>query len=270
MLNRGFTIVEIMVVISVTGVLVGMVLGPLYDLYQSNVKGIQSVAQATDTKRALRVISDEIEYASAFHQTNTTDPIGANPSGANMTQKWTGTTYSYAGSGVNNRILITSQYATSVTPGNDSATAPTRQLALRADCIQPVENTVIYYVRDNSLYRRVIPNTNTADRCAAQSFAIAQQQTCPRHFTPPPENDPCVGRKDAKIADGVTRFSVEYYSAADNPATKINYPNPVTTTIDLAPAKSVAITLTSQSGTGNNTVSSTSQIRVTKKNGPNA
>ncbi len=62
LVSKGFTIVETLVVVTVCGVLITLLFGPLSDLFTSNTKSLTSVVQTSDIKTALR----QMEKSSAL------------------------------------------------------------------------------------------------------------------------------------------------------------------------------------------------------------
>lgn len=237
----GFTVVELIVTITVSGLLMTMLFGPLNDLYTDNTKGLKSVIKVADTKGALRFIEPTVALSYSFHHTNPIpDPFG--------------TIWSWAGTDATKRVLITSNYATDIDINVDTANA--RTLVKDATCSNPLLNTYIYFVSsDGTLYRRIIKNT--AATC--NSVPIAQPQTCQIGFI-----NPVCNTRDAVLLTGVTNFTVDYYS---EPSDATAMANQYTTNTVPSAAKAVVITLTARSGTGANDTTTTSKIRVARLNG---
>lgn len=249
--TKGFTVVELIVVMIVAGILTALLFGPLDDLYSSNTKSLQTIVQATDTRSALRFIERDVVMADSFYATNTSDPIGP-PTGSS---KWDTSPNTYAGSGTSNRILMLSRYATSVPDMADDAVNPTRQIVLGSDCKTPLENIFIYYIKDNALYRRSVPDT-TSPICSGQSVTNGSKQTCPPGVT----NVVC-GGVDAKVLSGVTGLSIDYFAKPNDPTTKIAYPG------DPATARSIQVTLSTVAGLGNNSTNTSTTMVMTRSNG---
>ena len=69
--SSGLTIPEIVVVITVLGILMGILFTSLYDLYASNSNALKTVVTTGDMRTALRTIESELNTATSFHDTNT-------------------------------------------------------------------------------------------------------------------------------------------------------------------------------------------------------
>lgn len=236
----GFTIIELVVTIAISGILMTMIFTPLNQLYNDNTKGLKSVIKVADTKGVLRSIEHSLALSYGFHHTNPiADPFG--------------TIWSWAGTGATSRVLITSNYATDIEKKADTANA--RTLVKDATCTTPLLNYNIYFVSGGTLYRRTIKNP--AATCGG--IPIAQPQTCPVGFN----NPACTGR-DAVLLTNVTNFTVDYYAEANDSVTMADQ-----YTVNTVPSgsKAIVITLTANSGTSMNDTSTTSKIRVARLNG---
>lgn len=234
--SSGFTIVELIVTITVAAILAGILFGPLDDLYQSNVKSLTKVVQTTDTRSALRSIQENIALSSGFLAQNTvTDPDG--------------TTWN-ANNGTINNILITNNNATNIDASID--TTNTRRLVMDVGCNKPVQNNYVYFVSNGTLYRRTLKNTPDS---TCDGMAIGQKQTCAADYASQPYKDSCQGI-DAKILTGVTSFTIDYYVS----------PADTTPTSDPTNATTVVLKVTSQRGNGNNATSFHTSLRVSRIN----
>ena len=251
---RGFTIVELLVVMAVGAILMVILFGALNDLYYSNIRATAQMAQTRDARTALRTIEQDVTMAGAFYANNESDPIGPTTLGS----KWNAAPYTYEGGGVDNRVLILGRYATTMAEAGDDADNPARKVLMQDDCRTPVENTRIYYVKDETLYRRTVLNT-TATRCAGQaSETDSAKQTCLTGAG----TAPCQG-KDAIIATGVKKFSIDYYENPNDDATKIAYPG----VLDNATSVTIAIQIGGRAA--GQEVTATSKLTMTRVNGAN-
>ncbi len=247
--SKGFTIVELLIVMVVGSILMVLLFGPLDDLYQSNVRGTKEVIQYTDVHNALRSIEHDISLSTAFNKANTiTDP--------------TGKLWSWTGDGSGKRTLITTNYATTIDEGNDTAGARTLVFS-GTGCKTPLTNNYVYFVSNGTLYRRLLRNTTTP----CSGYSIGQKQTCAVGDT----DSACKG-VDAVIATSVTKFTVDYYgtSSSTTPLDSDGGSPPHTKyTNSAAPgnARSIVITLTAKNGNGSNAVTSSGSLRITRVNG---
>lgn len=252
--TKGFTIVELLVVIAVGAILMVILFGALNDLYYSNIRATAQMTQTRDARTALRTIEQDVTMAGAFYTSNTSDPIGPTSLGS----KWDAAPYTYAGSSADNRVLIVGRYATTMSESGDDTDNPARKILMQDDCRTPIENVRIYYVKDETLYRRTVLNT-AASRCAGQaSETDSAKQTCLNGVG----TAPCQG-KDAVITTGVKKFSVEYYGDPNNDATKIAYPG----VLDNATSVTVSIQLGGYAA--GQEVTATSKLTMTRVNGAN-
>jgi prepilin-type N-terminal cleavage/methylation domain-containing protein len=239
--SKGFTVVELIVVITVSGLLMTVLFGPLNDLYQDNTRGVKSVIQVADTRGALRFIQHNVSLGYSFLNTNQiTDP--------------TGTSWTWTGSGTTSRVLITRNYATTIDEAVDTSGTRALLYGSGACSATPLFNNIIYFVNNGTLYRRTIKNTTST--CAG---AVGQKQTCTAGYT-----NPACQATDAKILSNVTNFTVDYYDTASS-TTPIT--NQYSDTSAPGAAKTVVITVTARSGTGAIDTTTTSSLRITRLNG---
>ncbi len=239
----GFTIVEIMVVLSILGVLIAIVFGTLADFYESNNKTIVSTVQNGDAQTALRLIEKDVSTAAGFLTANAvadpTRPAGWSHRGVDTANP-------------NNRILILSSYATT----NNSNTRAL--LFATGSCSQPLTNNLVYFVDAGVLYRRTIKNTATP--CGG--LTSGQKQSCAATVT----NVSCQA-VDAKLMVNVTEFSIDYYvTPTDSTPYSDAYGTNPTSTIESSTTKTVNISITSSQRTGGSPTTATNSFRVTRQN----
>lgn len=191
--SSGFTIVEVIVVIVVGAILTGLLFGPLDDMYRSYNKNLFVVTRTADIHSALDTIASDLADSSGFVATKS---VMESPFGANNDE----TAWSWQGEDEDHRVLLATGYATTIRKTADNADE--RQLTLLSNCKTPYTNTYVYFVRDSTLYRRIIANDN--GHCA--STGVAQQQTCALDTL----GDSCQAI-DAVLCQNVTSFTVDYY-----------------------------------------------------------
>jgi len=263
--NTGFTIPELIIAMTVSAILLGMLYGPLDDLYRSSSNGLRSIVQVTNTRSALRQIEHNIELSDKFLPTNY-----GNSSSSDDIQDWVNTgkpVWNWAGSSSNSRVLVTQNYGTD-SSGNIVLT--------KNDCDVTAPQIIeyAYFLQGTSLYRRTLTLKTYPSNCYG---AVANKRTCPAAKTLP---SGCQG-PDALIATGVTNFSIDYYASSSSTTPLDNacgtggdygkhtcysnsFGNPSTIP---GQASSIVISITIQTGTGSNTITTTSQMRITRKNG---
>lgn len=238
--TQGFTIPELIVVMTVIGILTGLIFGPFDDLYSANVQSLQTIIQATDTRGALRQIEREITASKQFLRSSDIDINGDTPY-TNSINKWT-----WDGAGtpsVNSpkHVLITENYATDTNTGD---------VVKAADCSTPLTINYVFFVYNDILYRRTLKTLPTPTTCGGAS--IAQKRTC---HTLSLDTVNCEGR-DAQIITGVKNLEVEYYSNSNDSNALLFGPSSTSKTVTLK------LTTTSKSG-----LSSMTTMRMTRMNG---
>lgn len=228
--TRGFTVAELIIAIAASGILAGILFGPLDDLYISNSNSIKQIALTTDAHTALRSIQSTVLLSGGFLASNAvTDP--------------TGSSWNYTNGGVNN-VLITSNYATTA-----DVPAGSRTLVYNlSDGTTKLQNNYVFFVSNGTLYRRTLKNTT------AGTAAIGQNQTCGANYASQSYAASCNG-VDATIVKNVSSFTVQYYASAADTAT----------TASPATATTVVLNITLQSGTGT-TITASSNLRMSHMN----
>lgn len=236
--SSGFTIVELVVVITVMTLLTGLLFGPLTDLYTSNTSSSAQVTQDSDTRSALRQIASDLSYSNGFIGTiiAPTTPTGSND-GINP---WLYTVPSAASStnvDANTQVLMAKVFATDL-PYSDQERKPIGSGSCDLTLGSFVQNTYIYFVKSGTLYRRMMVNSPaTGTPCA--STPISQQQSCRTISTP------TCPAADAVLLKNVTSFLIDY----DNPAVTF--------------AKSAKITLKAQPNSSSSPINPTeATIRI--------
>jgi len=237
MSTKGFTIVEILIVMVVSGVLIGLLYGPLVSLYYDTMSSIKKVSVTADARKAVDMMQDTIQTSTGFLTQNAVkDPSDA-----------TDPLWKATNGGINN-VLITTNNATTIDSGAD--TDGNRRLVLATDCMTPLQNNYIFFLKDKNLYRRLLRNEGST--C---SDANGQKQTCVANYASQTYKAKCQGI-DAKLASGVTSFTIKYYA---NPEDSTTITNP-------AAASTVVLNITVQTGAGTQAISSSSSLRVSHVN----
>lgn len=270
----GITIVELIVVITVAGLLTGIVFGPLNDLYSSNVTTASRSAQDTYTRGVLRSIENELADAGGW-TTSLSPPLGLGPLNNLLSLE----SWSYCGvsgilscsSSTTNRVLITYTNAT-----DKVSTDPTRLpifdgtagVCNTASTIVPIKAYRVYFVgpdatdaSKNDLYRRTIVNP-LGDVLCNGAIPI-QKTTCAVALL---SNLLCKDSSGASHADAVLlrdikSFNVDYYPTPNSAAIANPYTAPASA---IASAQAIRITVTTQWKAEGKTTTDTSDILISK------
>lgn len=254
--SPAFTIPELLITMTVGAIIMALIFGPLNDLYDSNTQGVRSIVQASDARGALRQIEREISLTTTFLRQN------------NVADVTPSTSWNWRGIGStndpNNRVLITQNYGTAVIAG------PARVVVTNSDCETVQSINYVYFVKNQSLYRRTLVGTSYPSTC--DGVTIEQKRTCANLS----DNTAHCQALDAKIVSGVTFFTVDYFAEpySTQPLDNVTTTGTVTdhtlyssaTSTVPTTAKTVVLTLTITTGTGNNTVPMTTSLRITKIN----
>lgn len=251
--QTGFTIVEIVVVISVLTLLMGLVMTTLYSFYQDNTTSLSQTVQSTDTRTVLRTIENDLVTSSGFLTTTSMAPTS--PTGAdNIDSSW-----SYKGNDTskpNNRVLISQAYATDK-PSSDE----TRTLVMCTGD-QPLINNLVYFAakdpstNEYNLYRRTMTGTSTG--CTPTPL---QKQSCaPDKLAMSP---PCQAA-DAVLLRNIESFTVDYYATAEQHTPIIDQYGAGESSIPSA--KSIKITVTTNRLINGVSSSYSSSIRISRLN----
>lgn len=257
---QGFTIVELIVVITVLGLLIGLVLNVLGSFYQSGRDSLTQSIQTADSRSTLQAIEKNLIGTVGF--LNTTAVAAVEPTGAdNDEEPW-----SYEGNDTTqplNRVLIASLYATDK-PQND----PTRSLVYidagncSASVAEPLQYNYVYFVKQASpggeynLYRRTM--MPTYDLCSTPF----QKQTCSSEDATSGAFTNCAG-SDALLLKNVKNFTVDYFDEA-------NSTEPIAlqyeTGGDITDAKSIQVQITTSRLVNGEMKDYTASLRISKLN----
>lgn len=247
--TSGFTLVEIIIVVTVCGILTGLLFGPLSDLYSANTQGLTSIIQTTDVKSTLRQMEKTLALGNSFAAQSFPDSNG-------KSWNWNDTTYSAGNPLIGNPLIINS-YATEVNASGNRVIA----MVYYANCSNFPQrmsyNTVFFVKKDagqntGTLYRRTI--TPTPSTACDDPIKIEQKTSCDS----PPAG--CTIR-DAVIATNVTDFTVKYFAASDGAT-----PDTSPSAASFPTYKTVTVSLTTTVGVGTTQTSVTNSLRMSLVN----
>lgn len=211
-LKKGFTLVEMLVIAPILILVIGGFIVVLISMVGDAMKSRDSNALVYNTQESLDRIEQDIRLGVLFDTTTgtLTSPQGSN----NGTAAFTNATVN------GSDTLIIRTLSTDKNPG-DSA----RQIiyyenqpnacGATQNYNNPLISTVIYYVANNALYRRVIVPSYTTTSGQSNSVCATpwQQNSC----SPGIAGAQCQ-TQDAKLMDDVSSLTVKYYSDPSAPA----------------------------------------------------
>lgn len=234
--DQGFTVVELIVVVTVMGLLIGILFGPLDDLYISNTTSAGQITQDSDTRSALYRIATDLTYSNGFIGSIPAPVIPAGAGSNNAGAGWSST----SSSSTDLHTLMASVYASDAEAnsatrkpiavnqnlvGSCSATYIESQISAQ----NIAKNTYVYFVRDNTLYRRTMINTPQLAPTIGLNGLCSQ----------PYQKQSCASgcdASDAVIVKNVTEFKIQYYSDTTMPLSTVN-----DTTVATAKAAKISI-----------------------------
>ncbi len=201
--QRGFTIPELLVAMAIATIILVGIIGILVNLTANSSQIISTSEQIRNNQSALSAIQADIPLTYSFLATNSV--ADSESSASPISAGW-----QLQGQDENHRILILRTYATTAAPQDsdrrivyfDETPSP---CAIGGIGRRPVTNNIIYFVKNSTLYRRILVEpTPSAPYCAGQT--IGQRRTC---TTP---NGTTCRERDVVIATNVSRFSVQYFA----------------------------------------------------------
>lgn len=223
--SRGFTVTELLVVVTVLSLLTGVVLQVLGGFYGESITSLGKTSQDTQTRGVLREIEKDISIAYGFK--TEINPL-ARPLGRND-----GTSWSYLGNVTSqpgydnaqktNRVLIATSTATdrAVTAANRLPVFTNSGAGCSNDpTTSPVaQNALVYFVAKNTktgkydLYRRTITNISGGTLCGS----IYQKTSCSPTIIASGTYSSICKAVDADLLYDIDSFTVDYYTSADDP-----------------------------------------------------
>lgn len=238
---QGFTLVEIVIVVTVCGILTGLLFGPMNDLYLANTQGLTSTVQSTDVRSALRQMEKTIQLGNGFiYNVGFPDVTG---------KQWQwNDTEAQAGVRLVGNPLIVSSYM-SETIGSD------RTLAVQATPVCTYLPVVlnyytVFYVRDATLYRRTIKPTPST---TCDGGTVEQKNSC---LLPATTTNCQIN--DAVLLRNVTGFTIAYYTNSTDKDAVTN----IAGSAQFATFKTAVITLETSIGTGSAQARARSSLRM--------
>jgi prepilin-type N-terminal cleavage/methylation domain-containing protein len=252
--TRGFTLIEVIVVITVAAILTPIVLNALGDYYYANIYSLQQTTQNTDARSVLRSVEDDLAYSPGFLASfNAPDPLLGPSNSTGGSRSWI----------ANRDKLIATTYTTATVSGQRVPVIDQRTPS--DDCSQPeagmmLRTTIIYFVatdlNDSSvsnLYRRTIVG-DPASLCPGTPTTFNQKTTCRANVTAGVCARSTQTGVDAVLMRDIDSITLQYFAQP-------NDTTPMSATAN--PASATAVSLTVLPKQRGNVVPESVSIRIT-------
>lgn len=142
--QQGFTITEVLIVVTLIGLLIGPILGGMFYFYGGTVANNQRANLALEAQTILRIISQELLVSAGVRADSTVeDP--------NRSEGWT----------TSNENLVMIIATPALDGDNNFITNPETGL--------PYRNEFVYYADGNTLYKRTLANAGATGNVANTS-----------------------------------------------------------------------------------------------------
>lgn len=234
--HGGFTIIEVLVLITVSAILLPLIMDTLASYYFGNINSLNQSTQNTDARTALRVIENDLAFSPSFLEAVTVpSPLLGPGNSTSGSSTWT----------ANRDRLIATTYTTSTSAGqqvpiiyramnDDNCSRPTTEMVLR--------NTVIYFIAPDlheatvkNLYRRTLAGS-TSSLCPGSPTTYDQKTTCKADVATGVCTRTAEVGTDALLMRDIDTFTLEYYADPTNST-------PLSLTSDPAIAESVTVSI---------------------------
>ena len=213
--SKGFTITELLMVLAVAGGMIAILFTVTFNYYVATVKAEAATQMALESHSLLNQLTEDIRLADSIGGTNTvSDP--SNPGG------WTTNDPS-------NIIIIQSP-----------ATEADKDIIYDSSTGYPFSNEYIYFLNDNSMYKRILANSN-----AVGNSAIT---TCPESNASPS----CP--KDKLFSSKITNLTFTFYDINDAQTT------------NAAEARSILFVVNMEKDIYDETITINNSTRITLRN----
>lgn len=142
--QEGMTLIEVLIVVTLIGLLIGPIIGGMFYFYGGVVANNQRADLALEAQTILRIISGELRVSAGVReQTTIEDP---SKSGGWQTSN-------------DNLVMIMA------TPALDS----NNEFIINSDSGEPYQNELVYHARGGTLYKRTLAHPEAMDNTATTS-----------------------------------------------------------------------------------------------------
>lgn len=198
--TSGFTVVELIVGITITALMLAGIIVLIVNVIGVGSRSIETTKQVNQAQDALAMIRDDLTLTSKFLVTSSIPDT--RPGGGS---------WNFRGSGAEDRVLILRTLATTAHKSNIDREPSYKQSGGCPIGNEPAYNNVVYFVRDDILYRRIIVEPPTTGMyCAGQENGQVRTCTDPSSGSAPSNCD----ERDVVVAENITGFDILYYDHA--------------------------------------------------------
>lgn len=247
--NYGFTVVELIVGMTIAAFIIIGLFALIITMVNSGSRSIETARQVHATQTAANLIRDDLRLTSRYLITSSISDT--RPGGGS---------WDFRGSGADSRVLVLRTLATNLYKTNDARAAVYEQSGGCPIGTAPAYNNIVYFVRNNNLYRRVIVQPTVAGLyCAGQ--ANGQIRTCENPGSGTPAN---CAETDVLLAQNVSSFGILYYTRPGDTSAVGTIYDTATTQGSLNAIASIKITLKTTKTIGGENNEYTTEFRATR------
>ena len=259
--QAGFTIVELVTSITIIPIVLTLFIVALSVNITAVTKSKLQFELDSDLRGAIDIIERDVRFSEAFAknvQAPFADAYGANNSGSSGGQAW-----SHAGvpAEADKRVLILRVPSTTQSSLSNARmpvfTDDTYDCGTSMTYNPELMHTVLYFVRNDNLYRRILTDTTTPVCNGPQ----IQKQSCPADVSP--WHDSCQAR-DERILTRVSAFRVAYHEALAASPISDAYTSGDPEVLDIA--DDVVVTLETSQLYAGETLTASLALRIGKAN----
>jgi type II secretory pathway pseudopilin PulG len=273
--QKGFTLVEMLVVAPIVILAIGAFLTAIIAMTGEVLASRASNTLSYNVQDALNRIEQDVKLSNSFLATNnvTLDPTN-NPTTTNHNQGYNddATAFTSIG-GVSGTSLILNMVATTTNPISTSSSYVFLKNKPN-DCSNPQGNTpftynIVYYVKNSTLYRRVIMPNNYTDTTNTVCSTPWQQPSCSPTYMAAQAGSVFCKTSDVTLVSGVTatNFNLQYFNGED--ASSVNTPaatttDPVARGTALQSATTVGVSIDAQQTAAGRAIERSAILRVSR------
>jgi len=263
--EKGFTLIEMLVVAPIVILTIGAFLTVIINMTGEVLASRASNSLSYNVQDALNRMEQDVKMSNAFLATN-------NVMGTNQGYNDDATAFTNVG-GTSGTSLILNAVATTTNP----VSASSAYVYLKNkpnDCSAPQNNVpftynIVYYIKNNTLYRRTIMPTNYNDTTNTVCSTPWQQPSCSPTYMDAQSGSVFCKTKDVQLVDGVTpgNFSLQYFNGeattnVNNPATTA--PTTAARNVALQSATTIGISITAQQTAAGRPIERAAILRVSR------